>query len=224
MTGKHSLAPYIEQTLLKATATPEQIVELCRGAIEHGFHGVCVSPIHVGLAARMTLGSAVRVVTVAGFPLGAEMFQVTARAAEQAVRAGAHEIDMVAPIGLVLGGDIESVRVAVDAVRRAVPESVLKVILETGYLDDARTELAARAAVEAGADFLKTSTGFGPRGATVADVTLLTRVAAGVVRVKASGGIKTADAARALVAAGAERLGTSSGVEIVTERAGAADY
>jgi deoxyribose-phosphate aldolase len=210
-----SLARTIEHTLLRASATPTEVDQLCDEAIEHGFHGVCVNPAHVSRAAGRLAGSAVRVVTVAAFPLGASVAEVAAREAEQAVVDGANEIDLVAPLGLARAGDLSSVTRFVRGVRAAVPRATLKVILETGYFPGAELEEVARAVLEAQPDFLKTCTGFGPRGATLRDVERLARVARGRAEVKAAGGIQTADQARALLAAGASRIGTSRGVAIV---------
>jgi deoxyribose-phosphate aldolase len=154
------------------------------------------------------------VVTVAGFPHGTSTSAAKAREAADAVTAGAQEVDMVMAIGAARAGDWRTVEADIRAVRDAVPGAVLKVILETGYFDDAAIGRAAQVCVVAGADFVKTSTGYGPRGATVDDVRLLRDAVGGRARVKASGGIRTAEQARALVEAGASRIGTSSGVQI----------
>jgi deoxyribose-phosphate aldolase len=207
------LASYVEHTLLRADATPEDVERHCREAVEHALFGVCVSPLYVE-SARRWVGDAVRVVTVAGFPLGTGTSATKAEEARRAVLEGAIEVDMVMAIGLARSANWEAVRADVRAVRQAVPEATLKVILETGYFEPAAIRLAAEAAVAAGADFLKTSTGFGPRGATEEDVRLLREVAAGRAQVKASGGIRTIAQARAMVEAGATRIGTSNGVEI----------
>jgi len=208
-----NLARYVEHTLLRADATRDDVERLCREAVGHGLLGVCVSPVHVA-SARRWAGGAVRVVTVAGFPLGTSTSATKAEEARRAVLEGADEVDMVMAIGLARGADWAAVRADVVAVRQAVPGAVLKVILETGYFDQASIRLAAGAAIDAGADFLKTSTGFGPRGATVEDVRLLREVAGARAQVKASGGLRTAAQARAMIDAGASRIGTSNGVEI----------
>lgn len=176
-------------------------------AVALGCRAVCVHPFWVPLLR----GAGIPIVTVAGFPLGADRAEVKARAAALAVSDGASEIDMVLNLGALRSKDLAATAADVRAVRRAAGGCTLKVILETGLLDAEETETAARLAVEEGADFLKTSTGFGPRGATVEDVLLLKRFG----RVKASGGVRTFEQASALVAAGAERLGTSATAAIL---------
>jgi deoxyribose-phosphate aldolase len=207
------LARYVEHTLLRADATPAQVERHCLEAVEHGLLAACVSPLYVA-SARRWVGDAAGVVAVAGFPLGTSTSATKADEARRAVAEGAREVDMVMAIGLARSADWAAVRADVLAVRQAAPNAVLKVILETGYFDEPTIRRAAEAAVEAGADFLKTSTGFGPRGATVEDVHILLGVAAGRAQVKASGGIRTAGQARAMIEAGATRIGTSNGVEI----------
>jgi deoxyribose-phosphate aldolase len=210
------LSTYVEHTLLKADATPEDIERHCREALEHGFFGVCISPVYVALA-RMCLESApVRVVTVAGFPFGASTPLVKATEAREAASEGADEIDMVMAIGLGLAGGWNAVEAEVRTVRKAVPDPILKVIIETGYFSDEEIVLAAKAALGGGADFVKTSSGFGPRGATVADVKLLAGAVRGRAQVKAAGGIRTREEAIEMIEAGATRIGTSHGVELVS--------
>jgi deoxyribose-phosphate aldolase len=213
-TDSASLARCIEHTLLRADATPETVDRHCADALEAGLFGVCVSPVHVA-AARRRVGGAMRVVTVAGFPLGTSTPAVKAEEARRAVEEGAAEVDMVLAIGAALAGAWADVEADVRKVRDAIPGAVLKVILETGYFDEPGLRRAVEVAIAAGADFVKTSTGFGPRGATVDDIRILREAARGRAQVKASGGIRTADQARAMVAAGASRIGTSSGVTMV---------
>ncbi len=208
------LRQHVEHTLLSADATPERVLSHCRDARDHGLFGVCVSPRFVPLAREALEGAPVRIVTVAGFPLGTSASSVKAEEARRAALDGAHEIDMVLAIGLAKAGRLAEVEDDVRRVRDATPGGVLKVILETGYFEEQELPAIVEAALAAGADFLKTCTGFGPRGATLRDVQLLAELSAGRARVKASGGIRTADAARALVEAGAARIGTSNGVEI----------
>jgi deoxyribose-phosphate aldolase len=204
------LAKAIEHTLLVAAATPTDIDRLCDEAAELGVHGVCVNPAYVARASARLQGQPVCVVSVAAFPLGASHGEVAAREARRAVSDGAAEVDLVIPVGLALAREFAAVTRFVRAVRVAIESTVLKVILETGHFDrDTLVELAGHV-LDAGPDFLKTSTGFGPRGATVEDVRLLAEVASGRARIKAAGGIRTAEQARAMLSAGATRLGTSS--------------
>lgn len=214
------LAPYIDHTLLKATATPADIEGLCAEAREHRFAAVCVNPVYVPLARAALEGSGVQVATVCGFPLGAVSSEQKAVEARLSAEAGADEVDMVIHIGAALAGDWETVEADVRAVRRAIPDTVLKVIIETCYLDGVEKERATEAAVAGGADFVKTSTGFGTGGATVDDVRLMSRVIAALkperrVQIKAAGGVRTPADARAMIEAGASRLGTSGGVALV---------
>lgn len=215
MLGGVNLAPYIDHTLLKATATPADIVTLCAEARQHHFRAVCVNPQHVALCASELKGSGVLVATVCGFPLGATTSQQKADEASVSVQNGADEIDMVIAIGSALAGDWAYVQADVAAVRQATAGKVLKVIIETCYLSDEQKERATEAAVAAGADFVKTSTGFGTGGATLADVALMKRVIAGRAEIKAAGGVRTPADAEAMIAAGATRLGTSGGVGLV---------
>ena len=220
MLGGVNLAPYIDHTLLKATATPQDIVTLCAEAREHGFKAVCVNPQHVALCCSELEGSGVLIATVCGFPLGAVTSEQKADEARLSVQAGADEIDMVIAIGSALAGDWDHVQADVAAVRTATVGKVLKVIIETCYLNDEQKERATEAAVRAGADFVKTSSGFGTvssgiSGATLADVALMRRVIAGRAQIKAAGGVRSAADAEAMIAAGATRLGTSGGVGLV---------
>ncbi len=213
----YELAGYIDHTLLKPTATPEDIERLVNEALEHHFYAVCVNPAHVPLAKRAIGAAPLRLAAVVGFPLGASAPEIKAAEAALAVAQGADEIDMVMALGPAKAGDWETVLADIQAVRNAVPGAVLKVILETAFLDEAEIRQAAETAIAAGADFLKTSTGFGPRGASLEDVRLLKEVAAGRAKVKASGGIRTREDAWRMIEAGADRIGTSSGVKLVTE-------
>jgi deoxyribose-phosphate aldolase len=200
---------------LKPTATPAEIETLCAEARKHKFFGVCVQPCYVRLAREKLSGSEVKVVSVIGFPLGANLSETKALEAAQAVALGADEVDMVINLGAAKAGDWKAVEADIRAVRQAVPQHVLKVILETGYLAPAEVKRAAKAAVAAGADFLKTSTGFGPRGASLEDVQILAEAAQGKAQVKAAGGIRDRETALAMIEAGATRLGTSSGVALL---------
>lgn len=220
------LASMIDLTLLKATAVPADIEALCARARARGFGAACVNGCHVPLAARLLGGSPVRVACVVGFPLGAAAAAAKAAEAAEAVRAGAGELDMVANVGYILAGDDEAVRADVAAVVQAAgaaaaaagrPAPLVKVILECCYLDDEGKVRGARAAAAVGAAYVKTSTGFGPGGATASDVALLKRAAGPRVKVKAAGGIRDLADALAMIAAGADRLGCSAGEAILDE-------
>lgn len=219
--SKKELARFIDHTLLKPEATPEDIIRLCRQAKDFGFATVCVNPCYVSIAAEELAGCSTGVCTVVGFPLGASDPAVKAAEAAAAVRAGAAEVDMVLNIGFLKGGlkaqvqaDIAGV---VQAARQAGPGTVVKVIVETCLLADREKVEACRLAMAGGADFVKTSTGFGTGGATVHDVALLRRTVGPGIGVKASGGIRDLATALAMLKAGANRLGTSSGVAILNE-------
>jgi deoxyribose-phosphate aldolase len=208
------LARLIEHTLLKAEATDEDIRGLCEEAVEFGFHSACVLPCHVRMA-REALGGRARVTTVAGFPLGASVPEVKALEAGRAVSDGAQEVDMVMRVGAALDDRWDMVEDDIKSVREAIPGAVLKVIIEACFLSDEQKLAAVDAAARAGADFIKTSTGFGPSGATVEDVRLLKEAASGRVKVKAAGGIGSYAQAVSMVEAGADLIGTSSGVRII---------
>lgn len=210
------LAAYIDHTLLKADATPGAIVRLCDEARRHRFYSVCVGSGWVPLCVRALAGSGVRVSAVVGFPLGANLSEAKAFEAAKAAENGAGDIDMVIAVGALLAGDEAFVREDIRAVVEAVRgKAIVKVILETGYLNEEQKRTACRLAEEAGAVFVKTSTGFGPGGATTEDVRLMRAAVSPAVRVKASGGIRDRATALAMIEAGADRLGTSSGVAIV---------
>lgn len=221
--NRMEMSAMIDHTLLKPTASGEDMVLLCREATEHSFAAVCVNSFYVPLACKLLNGSGVRVCAVAGFPLGADSTAVKAFAAADAVRSGAAEVDMVLNIGAMKEGRhhvvLEDIKAVVSAVKAVDLGTVVKVIIETCYLNEAEKITACRLARDAGAGFVKTSTGFGDGGATVADVALMRNTVGPEMGVKASGGIKTAAQALAMVAAGANRVGTSSGVAIVREMA-----
>lgn len=210
------LAPLIDHTLLRADATAGEIDRLCDEARAHHFAAVCVNPSWIERAARRVAGSGVAACTVVGFPLGAHTPSVKAAEAEEALRAGATEIDMVIDLGALKSGDLDLVErdiAGVVGVCRAAG-GLCKVIIETAVLSDEEKVIACLLAKRAGAGFVKTSTGFGRGGATVPDVRLMRLAVGRDLGVKASGGIRTRADAEALVAAGATRLGTSSGVAI----------
>jgi deoxyribose-phosphate aldolase len=212
-----SIAALIDHTLLRPEATEADIRKLCAEARQYGFASVCVNPYWVPVAARELAGSAVKVCTVVGFPLGATATEAKVAEAEAAVRAGAVEIDMVINLGALRSGDLDRVKLDIQAVVAAAhsARAIVKVILETALLDDNQKAVACTLAKLAGADFVKTSTGFGPHGATAADVALMRRIVGPEMGVKASGGIRTLDDLRQMAAAGATRIGASASVKIV---------
>lgn len=224
-TGPLDLSPLIDHTLLKADATGAQVEALCAEARQYGFASVCVNPIWVPLAASLLKDSGVRTCTVVGFPLGATSLRAKALEAGAALGDGAQEIDMVLAIGPAKGGDWETVRRDLQGLREAVPApAVLKVILETCLLSEGEKVLACELALEAGLDFVKTSTGFSTGGATLADVALMRRTVGTRLGVKASGGIRTYEGALQMVLAGATRLGLSASVAVVQGGGGAGAY
>ncbi len=216
-----ALAACIDHTLLKADATPADIERLCAQAVRFGFKAVCVNPWHLPLAVRCLRGSATLPITVAGFPLGASQTLIKAREAALSVEQGAAEVDMVLNVGALKAGDLALVRQDIFEVVQACGPAPVKVILETCLLTDAEKELACCLAVDAGAAFVKTSTGFGASGATEADVRLLRSIVDEVggpkVGVKASGGIRTLDHALRMLAAGADRIGASASVQMISQ-------
>lgn len=211
-----SLNAIIDHTLLKANATREQIERVCDEAIEHRFASVCVNSCWVPLVSARLAGTGVKTCTVIGFPLGAMSTAGKAAEATCAVADGADELDMVINVGWLLAGELDTVRDDIAAVVRAARGRCVKVIIETCLLTPEQIKEACRLSVEAGATFVKTSTGFSTGGATVADVALMRESVGDACKVKASGGIHTAEEARAMVEAGADRIGTSSGIDIVS--------
>jgi len=206
---------YIDHTLLKATATTSDIVKLCQEAITNDFFSVCVNSCYVSLAAEQLKHSNVKVCSVIGFPLGAMSTQAKAAEATEALKSGANEIDMVMNLGFLKSKNFDSVWKDIQAVKSVMPNNTLKVILETCYLSNEEILKASELAIKGGADFIKTSTGFGTRGASLEDVKLMKDIAKDSTKIKASGGIKDAKTAIEYINIGAERLGTSSGIEII---------
>lgn len=218
------LAAMIDHTLLKPDATPDMVAALCDEAREHRFASVCVNPTHVAQCAAALRGSGVLVCTVDGFPLGASMADVKAYEARRAIENGAREVDMVINIGALRAGRLAQVRDDIAGVANACHErdALCKVIIEAALLTDLEKVEACLVAVEAGADFVKTSTGFATGGATLHDVALMRTTVGPGIGVKAAGGIRDYEAAIAMVAAGANRIGASAGVAIVREALAAA--
>ena len=205
----------IDHTILKPEATRAEVARLCDEAIAQGFASVCVNAVHAGFVAGRLKNSAVKTCVVVGFPLGASGAAAKADEAVRAIADGADEIDMVIDVGALREGDLDRFRADIAAVRQATAGKVLKVIIETCLLNDAQKETACRVSKELGADFVKTSTGFSSGGATVEDIALMRRVVGPDMGVKASGGVRTAETAWAMVEAGATRIGASASIAIV---------
>lgn len=210
-------APLIDHTLLKPDASAEQVQRLCDEAVEYGFVSVCLPPAFVPLAAACLYGSEVRVGTVVGFPCGYSSVRQKALETADLVAAGAQEIDMVIWVGQLLDRRFAQVEDEIAQVVLASGQAEVKVIIECCYLTAEQMQTATELVVHAGADFVKTSTGFGPSGARLEDVALLAKVAAGRIGVKAAGGIRDLDTCQTMLAAGATRIGTSAGVSIVQQ-------
>ncbi len=205
----------IDHTQLKANATRAQIEKLCDEALEHHFASVCVNTCWVPLAHEKLAGSDVNTCCVVGFPLGAMLTEAKAAETRLAVEAGADEVDMVINVGWLLDGDYDAVRDDIAAVVKAADGKCVKVIIEACLLTDEQKVKACELSVEAGATFVKTSTGFSTGGATVTDVALMRKTVGDACKVKAAGGIHTAEEAKAMVEAGADRLGCSAGIAIM---------
>jgi deoxyribose-phosphate aldolase len=220
--GAGEVAGLIDHTLLKPDATAAEVEKLCREAAEFHFATVCVNPTWVALAARLLRGTGVGVCSVVGFPLGATTPDVKQYETRRAIFDGASEIDMVINVGALKSGDVRLVEQDIEAVTSACrPAGVVsKVIIEAALLSDDEKVAASTLTKAAGADFVKTSTGFGPGGATIADVMLMRRVVGDDIGVKAAGGVRDLDQMKAMVAAGATRIGASAGVRIVKESRG----
>lgn len=219
--AQQDLAAMIDHTLLKPDATLPAVQKLCAEARDYGFASVCVNPAFVKAATQELHGSPVKVCTVIGFPLGANTTETKMYEAISAIDAGAREIDMVLNIGALVGGNYQAVEDEIFALsyvahkREDKPQAILKVIIETALLNEEQKIAACNAVTRAGADFIKTSTGFAASGATVADIELMKKHVGANVRIKASGGIRDLAFAQALIQAGANRLGASAGVAIV---------
>jgi deoxyribose-phosphate aldolase len=212
-----SIAALIDHTILKPEATRNDVVKICREARQYGFASVCINPYWVPLVKAELAGSPVKVCSVVGFPLGATSTEAKVCETAAALRAGAQEIDMVINVGALRSGDTDAVKNDIQSVVRAAHQAgaIVKVILETALLDDTQKTVASKIARNAGADFVKTSTGFSTSGATVHDVALMRAAVGPNIGVKASGGIRTLQDVQAMTAAGATRIGASASVKIV---------
>lgn len=211
-----NLASYIDHTILKADATLKDVEKVCAEAMDHHFAAVCVNPCFTAYAASLLKGESVGLATVVGFPLGASTIAVKVCETEDAIKNGATEIDMVMAIGFFKSGNFKRVEEDIREVVRVAGAKPVKVIIETCYLTPDEITKASLICADAGAAFVKTSTGFGSRGATVDDVKLIRAAVGSRCKIKASGGIKTKEQALAMIEAGALRIGTSSGVAIVS--------
>jgi len=212
-----NIAAIIDHTALKPEATPADIEKLCQEAKTYGFAAVCVNPTYVKMCSELLAGSSIAVASVVGFPLGASTIQMKSAETSEAVENGAKEIDMVIPVGRLKSGDYDYVRRDIQAVVSAASGELVKVIIETALLTDDEKIVACQIAQQAGAHFVKTSTGFSKSGAIQADVALMRKVVGDSMGVKAAGGIRTFADAMMMVRAGANRIGASSGVQIVRE-------
>ena len=209
------LNKYIDHTILKATASGTDVQKLCEEAIEHEFYSVCVNGCYVVDAKHLLQGTDVKIAAVVGFPLGAMTTAAKVFEAKEVVENGASEIDMVINVAKLKDGEFEYVENEIRQIKEAIGDNVLKVIIETCYLTDEEKVKACELSLAAKADFVKTSTGFGTDGATYEDVKLMKSVVGDNVKVKASGGVRDKETAQKYIDLGAERLGTSSGIDIV---------
>ncbi|QSZ28408.1 deoxyribose-phosphate aldolase [Aceticella autotrophica] len=212
------IAKMIDYTLLKSNATDNDIKKLCTEAKEYNFASVCINPVYVNFAKNLLERSDIKVCTVIGFPLGANTIKTKTYEAKDAIKNGADEIDMVLNIGRLKSGDFDYIEKEIKAVvkeSKALKNVIIKVILENCYLTDEEKIRACEIVVHSGADFVKTSTGFGIGGATIDDVRLMRKTVGDNFGVKASGGVRTSEDARLMIKAGANRIGTSSGIQIV---------
>lgn len=214
---KKNIANMIDHTVLKAFSSREDVIKVCNEAKEHGFFSVCINPTHIELAKKELEGSNVKVCTVIGFPLGANTSEVKAFETKDAIAKGAHEVDMVINIGALKDKNYDlvynDIKAVVDAANK---EALVKVIIETCYLTDEEKKIACELSVKAGADYVKTSTGFGTGGSTPQDIKLMRDVVGPNVGVKASGGVRTTEDAVKVIDAGASRIGASASISIAT--------
>lgn len=214
---KQNIANMIDHTVLKAFSTREDVKKICAEAKEHGFFSVCINPTHIELAKKELEGSDVKVCTVIGFPLGANTSEVKAFETKDAISKGAHEVDMVINVGALKDKDYDLVYNDIKSVVEAAnKEALVKVIIETCYLTDEEKKIACELSVKAGADYVKTSTGFGTGGSTPEDIKLMRDVVGPNIGVKASGGVRTTEDAIKVIDAGASRIGASASISIAT--------
>lgn len=212
------LSKYIDHTLLKATATEADIIQLCKEAIEYDFYAVCVNSCYVTFCKNLLQDSTIKIASVVGFPLGAMQTDSKIFEATQAIKNGADEIDMVINIGLLKSEKYDLVEQEIKQIKEAIGNKILKVIIETCYLTDEEKKMATRLTINAGADFVKTSTGFGTGGATLEDIALMKSITSNNIQIKASGGIRNFASAQQYIDLGVTRIGTSNGIQIVTHQ------
>ena len=210
-----NLEKYIDHTLLKPTATQEEIKTLCKEAQEYNFYAVCVNGSHVNFCKEILRETDIKIAAVISFPLGAMTTKAKIFEAEECLKNGADEIDMVINIGWLKSGEIDKVTSEIRDLKKSIGDKVLKVIIETCYLTDEEKKIACKAAVDAKADYVKTSTGFGSNGANIQDIILMSLAVAGKAKIKASGGIRDAITTKEYISLGVSRIGTSSGIKIV---------
>lgn len=213
----NEIARFIDNTLLKPEATEAEIIMLCKGAIRYNFYSVCVNPYYVPLCSAILKGHDIKVTTVIGFPLGASLKDVKVYEAKKSLDYGAHELDIVINIGAAKSGNWGYVEEELSDIICATKNAVHKVIIETCYLTDEEKKIASDIAIRCGARFIKTSTGFGSKGAEIRDVRLIKEHIKDKAEIKASGGIKTLSSVKRFIEAGATRIGTSAGVKIMQE-------
>lgn len=218
------LNTYIDHTLLKATATKEDIIKLCEEAKQYRFFSVCVNSCYAALAKEQLKDSDVKVCCVIGFPLGAMSTEAKVAEAKTALANGADEIDMVINVGLLKSKDFDAVWKDIEAVKLCMPNNILKVILETCYIEEIEIIKASELAIQSGADFIKTSTGFGTGGATKEDVKIMASICKKCIKIKASGGIKDTKTALEYINLGVDRIGTSSGIAIIEGTSSNSNY
>lgn len=210
------LNKYIDHTVLKATTEPKDIIQLCKEARENKFFSVCVNGSYVKLASKELEGTEVKVCAVIGFPLGAMSSEAKIFEAKNCIENGAREIDMVINVGMLKAGQFAYVRDEIAEIKKAIGSNVLKVIIENCYLTDEEKKIATNLCLDAKADFVKTSTGFGTGGATFEDIKLMKSIVGDKAKLKAAGGVRDLATAEKYISLGASRLGTSSGVELMT--------
>lgn len=210
------LACYIDHTLLAANTTQKEIEKLCAEAEKYRFYAVCVNSSYVEIARESLKTSAVKLAATIGFPLGASSTRSKITEAETAIIHGADEIDMVMNVGFFRDQKYKFVQAEIEKIKKIMGSKILKVIIETCYLSDKEIGIASELVMNAGADFVKTSTGFGSRGASLSDVKIMKQAVGDKVKIKASGGIRDAETAREYISLGVERIGTSSGIKIIS--------